>query len=109
QVREILIGEAAQRLKVDRVTLRAENGVVVGANGSRISYGELVRDELLQVNAEPTSQLTATADFTVMNRPVKRIDIPAKVTGGAAYVQDMRLPGMLHGRVVRPPSPGATL
>lgn len=109
QVREILIGEAAQRLKVDRVTLRAEHGVVVGANGIRIPYGELVRDELLQVDAAPTSKLTATADFTVMNRPVKRMDIPAKVTGGAAYVQDMRLPGMLHGRVVRPPSPGATL
>ena len=38
-----------------------------------------------------------------------RVDIPAKVTGGAAYVQDMRLPGMLHARVVRPPHPGARL
>ena len=38
-----------------------------------------------------------------------RVDIPAKVTGGAAYVQDMRLPGMLHARVVRPPQPGAEL
>ncbi len=38
-----------------------------------------------------------------------RVDIPAKVTGGAAYVQDMRLPGMLHARVVRQPSPGAVL
>ena len=38
-----------------------------------------------------------------------RVDIPAKVTGGAAYVQDMRLPGMVHARVVRPPSYGAQL
>jgi nicotinate dehydrogenase subunit B len=109
QVREILVGEAARRLNVDKTTLRAGEGMVIGANGVRFAYGELVRDELLEVNAQPTSQLTATADFTVMNQPIRRIDIPAKVTGGPAYVQDMRLLGMLHGRVVRPPSPGATL
>ncbi len=40
---------------------------------------------------------------------VPRVDIPAKLTGGEAYVQDMRLPGMLHARVVRRPSAGATL
>ena len=44
-----------------------------------------------------------------MGKPVPRVDIPAKVTGGAAYVQDLRLPGMVHARVVRPPSYGAQL
>jgi len=44
-----------------------------------------------------------------MGQSVPRVDIPAKVTGGAAYVQDMRLPGMVHARVVRPPSYGAQL
>jgi CO/xanthine dehydrogenase Mo-binding subunit len=44
-----------------------------------------------------------------MGRPLQRVDIPAKVTGGAAYVQDKRLPGMVHARVVRPPSYGAEL
>src|SRR6476646_10015314 len=44
-----------------------------------------------------------------MGKPVARVDIPAKVTGGAAYVQDLRLPGMVHARVVRPPSYGARL
>ena len=44
-----------------------------------------------------------------MGKSLPRVDIPAKVTGGAAYVQDLRLPGMVHGRVVRPPSPAATL
>ena len=44
-----------------------------------------------------------------MGTPMQRVDIPAKVTGGAAYVQDMRLPGMLHARVVRQPGPGAVL
>ena len=44
-----------------------------------------------------------------MGQPFQRVDIPAKVTGGAAYVQDMRLPGMVHARVVRPPGYGAEL
>src|SRR5438477_1335980 len=44
-----------------------------------------------------------------VGKSVLRRDIPKKMTGGAAYVQDVRLPGMVFGRVVRPPSPGATL
>jgi nicotinate dehydrogenase subunit B len=109
QARDILIGEAARRLGVAESSLRAEHGAVLGPNGTRIGYGELVRDELLAVNAKPVSHLTPPADFTVINRAVPRIDIPAKLTGGAAYIQDMRPAGMLHGRVVRPPSYGAVL
>jgi CO/xanthine dehydrogenase Mo-binding subunit len=109
QVREILIAEAARRLAIPEARMRAENGAVIGPNGVRMTYGDLVRDELLEVEAQPVSHLTPTAEFTVMNRSVPRIDIPAKITGGAAYVQDMRPPGMLHARMVRPPSYGATL
>lgn len=109
QVRDILIGEAARRLNVPETGLHAADGAVLGPNGARAGYGELVRDQLLAVEAQPVSRLTPTADFTVMNRPVPRIDIPAKVTGGAAYVQDMRPAGLLHARVIRPPSYGAVL
>jgi nicotinate dehydrogenase subunit B len=58
QVREILIGEAARRLNVDRAELRAANGTVFGPNDVHIGYGELVRNELLAVDAQPTSRLT---------------------------------------------------
>ena len=44
-----------------------------------------------------------------MGKSLPRIDIPGKVTGGVSYVQDLRLPGMVHARVVRPPSYGARL
>ena len=64
---------------------------------------------LLHAEAQPTSKLKDPTFFKVMDKPIQRVDIPAKVTGGAAYVQDMRLPGMLHARVVRPPSYGASL
>ncbi|MDH2384463.1 molybdopterin cofactor-binding domain-containing protein [Bradyrhizobium sp. CER78] len=109
QARELLKDEAARRFGVPANALQVRNGQVFGVDGKRISYGELVRDQLLSVDATPTSRLTSPADFTVMSQPVPRVDIPAKVTGGVAYVQDMRPDGMLHARVVRPPSYGATL
>ena len=65
--------------------------------------------DMLHVQAQPKSKLKDPATFKVMGQSVPRVDIPAKVTGGAAYVQDMRLPGMVHARVVRPPGYGAQL
>jgi CO/xanthine dehydrogenase Mo-binding subunit len=109
QVRELLIAQAATRLGVPAASLRAEAGAVIGADGQRLGYGEIVDGTMLHVNAQPQSRLKATADFRVMGKPMARVDIPAKVTGGVAYVHDLRLDGMLHARVVRPPSYGATL
>ena len=82
---------------------------MIAPDGKRLSYGELVAGDMLHVQAQPKSKLKDPATFKVMGQSVPRVDIPAKVTGGAAYVQDMRLPGMVHARVVRPPSYGAQL
>jgi nicotinate dehydrogenase subunit B len=109
QVREVLLAEAARRLKAPPDQLRAVAGAVLGPNEARITYAELVSPNLLHVEAQPTAKLKDPTLFKVMDRSVQRIDIPAKVTGAAAYVQDMRLPGMLHARVVRPPSYRAQL
>jgi nicotinate dehydrogenase subunit B len=109
QVRELLVAEAARRLDQPAEGLRTENGAVISANGKRLAYGELVAADMLHVQAQPKSKLKDPATFKVMGKSVPRVDIPAKVTGGAAYVQDMRLSGMVHARVVRPPSYGAQL
>src|SRR6202040_390150 len=109
QARELLIAEAARRLDVPAENLRTENGTVIAPNGQRLGYGDLVAGGMLHVQAQPQSRLKDPATYTVVGQPVPRVDIPAKVTGGAAYVQDMRLPGMVHARVVRPPSYGAQL
>ena len=108
QVRAILIGLAAQRLGVAPESLTVDDGVV-RAGGRSVTYGELVSDEVLHVPAAMTSPLRDPALHTVMGQAMQRVDIPAKISGGIAYVQDLRLPGMVHGRVVRPPSPAATL
>ncbi|MEH2494592.1 nicotinate dehydrogenase subunit B [Bradyrhizobium sp. AZCC 1678] len=109
QARELLLAEAAGRLGLPLENLRTADGAVIAPDGKRLSYGELVRDDMLHVQAQPKSKLKDPATFKVIGRPVPRVDIPAKVTGGAAYVQDMRLPGMVHARIVRPPSYGAQL
>lgn len=109
QVREILIASAARRLRVAGSELRAENSAVVARNGARLSYAELVAAGDWRVAAKPVSRLKDPSQFTIMNHPVGRVDIPAKVVGETAFVQDLRLPGMLHARVVRPPAYGATL
>ena len=109
QVREILIGEAANRAGVPADQLRAENGAVLAPDGRRFVYGDLVSDTLLHVEAQPQSRLRGAETFKVMGKSIPRLDIPAKVTGATTYVQDLRPEGMVHGRVVRPPSYGARL
>jgi CO/xanthine dehydrogenase Mo-binding subunit len=109
QVRELLIAEAARRLDLPVESLRTENATVIAPDGRRLGYSYLVAGDMLHVQAQARSKLKDPATFKVMGQPVPRVDIPAKVTGGAAYVQDMRLPGMVHARIVRPPSYGAQL
>jgi nicotinate dehydrogenase subunit B len=109
QVRMLLIGAAAARLQLPPERLHADNGAVVADDGKHLSYGELVGSQLLHVRAEPQSSLVDPAIRRWVGKPVPRVDIPAKLTGGAAFVQDLRLPKMVHGRVVRPPSYGASL
>jgi nicotinate dehydrogenase subunit B len=109
QVRELLVMEAARRLDLPAENFRTENGVVISPDGQRFGYKDLVAGGMLHVQAQAKSKLKDPATFKVMGQPVPRVDIPAKVTGGAAYVQDMRLPGMVHARIVRPPSYGAQL
>jgi nicotinate dehydrogenase subunit B len=109
QVRELLIATAAERLAVSNTQLRAHSGRIVADDGRSLSFGQLVDGIILHVQAQPSSVLTPPEQFMLMGKSVPRLDIPAKVTGGAAYIQDMRLSGMVHARVVRPPSNGAIL
>jgi nicotinate dehydrogenase subunit B len=109
QARALLVVEAAKHLGVKEDTLKTQDGAVIAADGRNLGYGELVSENLLHLEAQPQSPLKDPASFTIMGKSTPRVDIPAKVTGDAAYVQDLRLPGMVHARVVRPPSYGASL
>jgi len=109
QVRGLLVNLAAAKWGVAAEQLSVQNQAVRAPDGRTIGYAELVSDGVLHVRAEASSPLRDPKTHTVIGRAFPRVDIPAKVTGGAAYVQDLRLPGMVHARVVRPPSYAAKL
>ena len=109
QARERLLAAASARLGVPAEQLTANDAVITAADGRRASYRELASAEILHVEAQPHSTLKQPGSYRLIGKPVARVDIPAKVTGAIAYVQDLRLPGMVHARVVRPPSYGARL
>ena len=109
QVRAILLELAAKRLGADVAALSVAEGVVAAPDGRKVSYAELAaaadlhREATAQVRPKPASA------HRIVGKSIARRDIPAKVTGGLAYVHDLRLPGMVHGRIVRPPCYGAKL
>ena len=109
EARAILVDLAAQRLAAPADTLKVADGVISAPDGRRVSYAELAGEADLHREATAKVAPKPPAAHTIVGKSVQRRDIPAKVTGGAAYVQDVRLPGMLHGRVVRPPRYGAKL
>jgi len=107
QARELLVAEAAKRWNVAATSLTARDGAVVAPDGRRLEFREIAPSVPLRSRASAESK-RATAR-NVVGKSIPRVDIPAKVTGGAAYVHDLRLPGMVHARVVRPPQHGAKL
>jgi nicotinate dehydrogenase subunit B len=109
EVRAILLALAAKRLGVEASTLGLADGVISTPDGRRVTYAELVHDADLHREVTAKAKPKLPSHHRIVGKSIARFDIPAKVTGGAAYVQDLRLPGMLHGRVVRLPSYGARL
>ena len=108
QARTWLLARAAERLEVAAEDLEASEGVVrVGVDPERrTTYGQLVAAGHTELRLDPGTHVKPVAEHRLVGQSVPRVDIPAKATGGDVYVHDVRLPGMLHGRVVRPPYAG---
>jgi nicotinate dehydrogenase subunit B len=108
--RGALMEEAAKRLNAKKEDLKVVDGVVSAGN-RRVTYGQLVGGKSFALKLDHTKPALPKdpKDHTVVGKSVPRVDIPAKITGRFAYIHDFRVPGMLHGRVVRPPAMGATL
>ena len=109
EVHAILLEVAAPKLAASMEQLSAADGVITAPNGNKISYGELASTIDLHREGSGTAKVKPPSTHAIVGKSIARLDIPGKVTGQVAYVQDLRLPGMVHGRVVRPPMPGATL
>ena len=103
EARQALLKLAAQRLGVPANDLRVTGGVVTAAGTNRrVTYGELIGDKLFEIPFTGSAPVKSPADYRIVGGRAPRKDLPAKVAGSFTYVQHQRLPGMLHGRVVRP-------
>jgi CO/xanthine dehydrogenase Mo-binding subunit len=109
EARSVLVEQAATRLGVPPEQLRVAAGTVSAADGRRLTYGQLAAAGLLHRQATARAAPKAAAAHTLVGTSVPRLDIPSKVFGDASYVQDLRLPGMVFGRIVRPPGQRARL
>jgi len=105
-----LLEEAANRLNVKKEDLNVADGVITGG-GKRVTYGQLIGGKHFSIKLDPKQPVPTKdpKDFKIVGKSVARVDIPRKVTGTFTYMQDFRVPGMLHARVVRPPAIGAVL
>src|SRR6201987_1863128 len=108
--RSALLYLAAKQLGASAAELKVADGIV--RSGDRqVNYGELIGGKTFSLTLDHQKP-PATKDpktFTIVGTSIPRVDIPDKVTGKFTYMQDLRVPGMLHGRVVRPPAIGAQL
>ncbi|HLJ22186.1 MAG TPA: molybdopterin cofactor-binding domain-containing protein [Stellaceae bacterium] len=109
EARSILLDLAAQRLNLPLESLTVSDGTIQAANGASVTYWVLSPQAAFAREVTGKAPTKLPPRYAIIGRRVPRLDIPAKLTGGAAYVQDMRLPGMLFGRVVRPPAYDAGL
>ncbi|WP_416262165.1 molybdopterin cofactor-binding domain-containing protein [Gibbsiella quercinecans] len=106
EARRWLLQQAAARFGQPQEALVLNDGEIIAPDGQRLRYSELVAGRRTQLFISGSAPLKPAAAYRLVGTSSPRVDIPAKATGETTYVHDMRLPDMLHGRVVRPPYAG---
>jgi CO/xanthine dehydrogenase Mo-binding subunit len=107
--REALITMASRRLGEEADQLTMSDGVITGKSGRRVTYAELIGSHRFNIPLSTTARRRSPAQWTVLGKPVPSLDRAALMTGQFEFLHNVRVPGMLHGRVVRPPEVGATV
>jgi nicotinate dehydrogenase subunit B len=108
--RAALVSLAEQRLNAAPDDLVVEGGTVRPKNGGAgIGFADLIGGRNFNLKLDAKAPLKDPATYTIVGKPLPRPDVPAKCTGSFTYMQDFKLPGMTHARVIRPPAVGANL
>ena len=107
--REALLDLAAKKWQIPAQQLTVSDGVITGAGGRRVTYAELVGGQQFHLTLNSNARRRPQDQWKVLGKPVPSLDRAALMTGRFEFVQSVKVPGMLHGRVVRPPQMGATL
>ncbi len=106
QARRYLLERAAVELDQPPGELSIEDGLIRARNNRSVSYAELVAGKTVCLELREDVPVKDVAGYRIVGQSVPRLEIPAMTTGEMTYVHDVRVPGMLHGRVVRPPYAG---
>ncbi|MFL5109616.1 MAG: molybdopterin cofactor-binding domain-containing protein [Microvirga sp.] len=109
EARAIFLAAAAERLGVEEDALAVEDGTIMGPGNARTSYWELADEVSLDRDATCRAAPKPAAARRIAGSSAARLDIPDKVFGQPRFIHDLSLPGMLHGRVLRPDAPRAPL
>jgi nicotinate dehydrogenase subunit B len=109
EARQILLVAAAAQLGVQAGDLTVADGTIAAPGGKQTTYWAVTTDAMLLGEATAKRKLKTAGEYKLIGQSLARRDIPAKFTGGVAYLQDLRLPGMVHARIGRPPLPRAEL
>jgi CO/xanthine dehydrogenase Mo-binding subunit len=108
--RNALLDQAAERLGATKEDLVVTKGVIgPKSGGDTVTYAELIGGKNFALKVDPAAPTKNPADYKIVGKPILRLDIPGKLMGQFTYMHDFRVPGMLHGRVVRPPALDAKL
>jgi isoquinoline 1-oxidoreductase len=111
EAKAVLLELASEQLKTPKEKLSVANGIVflTDDKNTRVTFGQLAKGKKIERHLAGKPPLRSVSEFTLSGKPVKRLDAHAKATGQAKYAGDIRLPGMLYARILRPPAHGATL
>ena len=108
--RKALVELAAQRLNAKAEDLEAAGGMVrPKSGGAGMSFAELIAGKQFDLKLDPKAPLKDPASYTIVGKPLRRPDVPAKCFGTHLYMQDFAVPNMLHARVIRAAAVGAKL
>jgi len=111
EARSVLIELAAEKMSLPKGSLQAGGGAVFekAKPAHKITYGELAKGQAIARHVDPKPSLKKPAEFKVIGTPALHRDAADKVTGRAHYAADIRVPGLLYARILRPPAHGAAL
>jgi nicotinate dehydrogenase subunit B len=111
EARAVLIELASESLKVSPDRLETKDGAVFekGKPQNRVTYGALAKGKTIEKHIEPKPPVKPVSEHTVSGKPLGRKDARPKVTGRAEYAGDIKVPGMVYARILRPPAHGAKL
>jgi len=108
--RDALVSQVAAGQGIAKETLACKDGMVVPKSGGKgWSYAELVGGRDFELKLDPKAPLKDPKDYAIVGKPIARLDIPDKVTGRFTYMQDVKVKGMIHARVIRPHAMKANL